>query len=181
MNKLLALLFLSLISINSHGDELNSLFGIDLYENAKTHFSSNYIDSNKYKNTETIDGYFNVIVTKKIKITSPYISDYLLIIDSANKIHSIGGNRSYDNLDICQAIRENLVSSLEDKHQIDFKYWENAYPTFKVHSSYFFSSSSNKYGVQCSERYSDSGVFLQIYMNSNDLMTAIDDFYESGL
>ena len=48
MKKLLILLFSILISLNSFGDEIKSLFGITLYDNAEKHVSSNYIDSNKY-------------------------------------------------------------------------------------------------------------------------------------
>ena len=54
MKKLLILLFSLLISFNSYGAELNTLFGITLYDNAEKYVSSNYIDSNKYKNLETI-------------------------------------------------------------------------------------------------------------------------------
>ena len=48
MKKLLILLFSILISLNSYGGELNSLFGITLFDNAEKYVSSDYIDSNKF-------------------------------------------------------------------------------------------------------------------------------------
>ena len=52
-----------MISFNSYGKELNTLFGITLYDNAEKYVSSSYINSDKSKNTETLDGYFDVYVT----------------------------------------------------------------------------------------------------------------------
>ena len=76
MKKLLILLFSILISSNSYGEELNSLFGITLNDNAEKYVSSNYIDSNKFKVDETISGYFDLDITDKIETKSPYFSTY---------------------------------------------------------------------------------------------------------
>ena len=58
MKKLLILLFSILISFNSYGGELNSLFGITLNDTAEKYLSSNYINLNKVKDNETLDGFF---------------------------------------------------------------------------------------------------------------------------
>ena len=63
MKKLLLTLLIPLITFSavSYGEEINSLFGINLNDDAEKYFSSNYIDSNKYRYTETISGYFKRI------------------------------------------------------------------------------------------------------------------------
>ena len=78
MKKLLLTLLLPLITLSSvsYGEEIKSLFGITLYDNAEKYVSSNYINSNKVKNTETIEGYFDLNVTDKIKTKSPYAITY---------------------------------------------------------------------------------------------------------
>ena len=87
MKKLLVLLFSLLISFNSYGEELDSLFGISLYDNAEKYVSSSYIDSNKIKNAETLSGYFDISITDKIKNKSPYASEYWISIDINNVVH----------------------------------------------------------------------------------------------
>ena len=104
MKKLLIFLISLFISLNSYGEEINSLFGITLYDNAEKYVSSNYIDSNKVKNKETIDGYFDLIMTDKIKITSPYLSWYKITINKDNRVHSIYGSDKVANLEICQEV-----------------------------------------------------------------------------
>ena len=111
MKKLLLLLFSLLLSFNSFGEELDSLFGISLYDNAEKYVSSSYIDSNKIKNAETLSGYFVIGITDKIKNKSPYASDYEIGIDSNNVVHSISGAREIANLSICQEVLETLSSS----------------------------------------------------------------------
>jgi hypothetical protein len=181
MKKLLILLFSILISFNSYGEELNSLFGITLYDNAEKHISSNYIDSNKTKNRETIDGYFDLLITDEIKTKSPYASFYLIVIDNDNKVHSIYGFDHITNIDTCLESQKDLSSTLEKKYQIDFDYWENTYPTFKIYSNFYNTSSYNKYAIQCNESYSEGLIYFQIYINSSNLRKAIEEFYDAGL
>jgi hypothetical protein len=182
MKKLLLtlLLPLSIISSTSYGEEINSLFGITLYDNAEKYVSSNYIDSNKYKNLETIEGYFDLTITDKIKTKSPYASYYKITIDNDNVVHDIYGSDILENLEICQEIAKNLVSQSEEKYQINFEYWEQTYPTFKKYA-YYYSTSSLDFGIQCRESHEDYSVRLQIYLNTTPLREAVDDFYDSGL
>jgi hypothetical protein len=182
MKKLLLTLLLPLITFSSlsYGDELNSLFGITLNDNAEKYVSSNYIDSNKFKNTETIDGFFDLTITDKIKTKSPYASYYKITIDRDNVVHDIYGREILANLEICQEIAKNLVSQSEEKYQINFKYWEKTYPSFKKYS-YYYSPSSLDFGIQCRESHEDSSVKLQIYLNTATLSLAVNDFYNSGL
>jgi len=181
MKKLPILLFSLLISFNSHGKELNNLFGITLYDNAEKYVSSNYIDSNKYKNIETLDGYFDVYVTDKIKTKSPYASEYWITIDINNNIHSIKGVQEIANLSICQDVLETLSSSLEERYEIDFEYWEPTMPTFKIYSYYHFSSLDDYFAIQCNEDYENPSIVIQIYLDSKDYLEANNEFYDSGL
>ena len=183
MKKLLLTLFLHLIALSSvsYGEEINSLFGITLNDNAENYVSSNYIDSNKLKNTETIKGYFDLNVTNIIKVNSPYASNYWVTLDNNNIVHSIYGDKEYANLSICQAVKETLLSTLEEKYNIDFEYWEPSFPEFKVYSNYHHTRSGDYLAIQCHNNYEESSVFIQIYIDSLRLFTKKREFYDSGL
>ena len=181
MKKLHVLLFSLLISFNSFGEELDSLFGISLYDNAEKYVSSSYIDSNKIKSIETLSGYFDISITDKIKNKSPYASDYWIVIDSNNIVHSIRGEREIANLSICQEVLETLSSSLEERYEIDFEYWEPTMPTFKVYSYYHYSSLDDYFAIQCNEDFEDYSIVMQIFIDTEVLGDAIDEFYDSGL
>ena len=180
MKKLLILLFSTLISFNSCGEELKSLFGITLNANAENYVSSSYIESNKREHLETFEGYFNLIITEKIKRKSPYISYYKITIDEDNMVRGIYGSNILENLEICQEIQKDLVSILEKKYQINFKYWEKTYPSFKKYQHYY-STSSMDFGIQCRKSHESTSVRLQIFLNTVLLNQAVDDFYNSGL
>ena len=83
MKKLLLtlLLHLSILSSSSYGNELNSLFGVNLYENAEKYFSSNFIDSNKIDRVETLGGFYLLNITNKVKNKSPYANYYYISYD----------------------------------------------------------------------------------------------------
>ena len=181
MKKLHVLLFSLLISFNSFGEELDSLFGISLYDNAEKYVSSSYIDSNKIKNIETLSGYFDISITDKIKNKSPYASDYWIVIDSNNIVHSIRGEREIANLSICQEVLETLSSSLEERYEIDFQYWEPTMPTFKIYAYYHHSIGGDYFAIQCNEDYESSLIKSQIYLDSEVFSEAVNEFYNSGL
>ena len=181
MKKLLILLFSIFISSNSYGEEINSLFGITLYDNAEKYFSSNYIDSNKFKNDETIDGYFTLVITDEIKTKSPYASWYQIIIDNDNKVHRIYGDSEFTNLDICQAVRKDLISKFEKKYTMNFEYFDESYPDFKIYSHYQFVDLDNSIRIQCRESYHDSSTLLQMMLTTFVLAEAVNEFYDSGL
>ena len=182
MKKLLLTLLIPLIAVSSvsYGEELNSLFGITLYENAEKYVSSNYINSNKVKNTETIKDYFDLNFIDKIKEKSSYVSDYWIVIDNNNSIHQIYGQREYTNLSTCQSILETLSSSLEERYETDFEYWENSFPNGKKYEHYLYTSSDNYFSIQCQEDDYLPTVMI-IALESKDLVAAIFEFYESGL
>ena len=184
MKKLLLTFLLPLIALSSvsHGEELNSLFGISLYDNAEKYVSSSYINSDKSKNTETLSGYFDISITDKIKNKSPYASEYWISIDINNVVHSIRGEQEFANLRICQDVLETLSSSLEERYEIDFEYWEPTMPTFKVYSYYHYSSLDDYFAIQCNEDDVNLGFNgMIIYIESEDFLTARHEFYESGL
>ena len=184
MKKLLLtlLLPLSIISSASYGEELNSLFGITLYENAEKYVSSNYINSNKVKNTETIKDYFDLNFIDKIKEKSSYVSDYWIVIDNNNSIHQIYGQREYTNLSTCQSILETLSSSLEERYEIDFEYYETFLPNGKRYKYWFYSSSNNYlFAIQCNEEDDLPSHGMIIYLETIDLLEAREEFYDAGL
>ena len=180
MKKLLILLFSILISFNSYGKELNILFGITLYDNAEKYISSNFINSTKSKNTETLDGYFDVYVTDEIKVKSPYFSEYWITTDINNIIHSIGGWERYAKLDRCLAVLEVLSSLLEEKYETDFEYWDPSFPTGKKYEHFFYTSSDDLFGIQCNED-DNYPISMIISLRSKDYIVAVDEFYDSGL
>ena len=182
MKKLLIFLLLplSIISSASYGEEINSLFGINLNDDAEKYFSSNYIDSNKYRYTETISGYFNLKIDEAIK-QSPYASKYLISINNDNRVHRIYGSQDFINLEICQAVQKDLSPKLEKKYQFDFYYEEIPYPTFKIYTNNHYFISGTYFTIQCKEIYSDSSVILQIALSSKDLMEAVIEFYDAGM
>ena len=183
MKKLLLTLLLPLIALSSvsYGGELESLFGITLYDSAEKYVSSNYIDSNKGKHGETIDGFFYLGITDKVKNKSPYATYYEIVIDTNNIIHDIYGASELINLDVCQEVKESLSSVLEERHQIEFEYFEDSYPEFKIYSNYHFTDTNNYFSIQCKEIYGESFAVLQIYIQTLVLGEAINDFYDSGL
>ena len=181
MKKLLALLFLLLISFNSYSEELKSLFGVTLYDNAEKYVSSNYIESNKGKHDETIDGFFYLDISDKVKNKSPYATYYEIIIDKSNIVHGVYGGSELFNLDVCEEVKESLSSTLEERHQIEFEYFEESYPEFKIFSNYYYSDADNYFSIQCKEIYGESDATLQVYNATSVLGEAIDDFYDSGL
>ncbi len=181
MKKLLVLLFSILISFNSYGEELNSLFGITLYDNAEKYVSSNYIDSNKFDHDESFDNYYYLIITDKIKTKNPYASTYLVVIDNDNIVHQIYGDANYSNLDICQAVRKDLLSEIEKKYQIKLNYSEKSFPRFKRYANYHYTSSDNYFTMQCKETYSDSSIKLQIIIRNAVISKAMDEFYSTGI
>jgi len=183
MKKLLLTFLLPLIALSSvsHGEELNSLFGISLYDNAEKYVSSNYIDSNKFKNEETITNYYDLFITDKIQTKSPYSSQYRITIDNNNVVHRIYGEQEFINLDICQAVRKDLLSRLEDKYQINFKYHERVYPDFSVYFNAHETNLNDEFIIQCRFWHQDSSIKLQILFQSIDLRKSVYEFYNSGL
>jgi len=182
MKKLIVLLFsLFFLSSVSYGGEINSLFGIDLYDNAEKHVSSNYINSNKYKNTETIEGYFDLNMTDKIKTKSPYAIYYRITMDKDNIVHMIYGGDNVVNLDICLEIQKDLLSGFEEKYQIEFDVFNKSYAKWKKYSSIHWTNSGSVLSVQCRKDYEKSSALRQIYLKSELLSQANRDFYDSGL
>ena len=181
MKKLLLLLFSILISFNSYGAELKSLFGISLYESAEKYVSINFINSNKYKYSETNDDFYYLDITDKIKTKTPYANEYKIIIDNANRVHRVYGRSDLNNLDICQAIRKDIFSNLEDKYQIDFKFFQRNFPEFSTYFNSHMNRSGDEYRIQCRLWNSDSSTILQIIFDSEVLAKSIYEFYTSGL
>jgi len=183
MKKLIIILLLplSIISSASYGEEINGLFGITLYDNAEKYVSSNYIDSNKFEHGETIDGFFFLEMTDKVKDKNPYATYYDITIDTNNIVHDVYGSSDLINLDVCQEVKETLSSDLEERHQIEFEYYEDSYPEFKIYSNYHYTDTNNYFSIQCKEIYGESFAVLQIFIQTLVLGDAIRDFYDSGI
>jgi len=181
MKKLLVLLFSILISLNSYAEKLNNLFGMNINDNANKYFSSDFIDSNKYRHKETLDGYFTLNITNQIKQKSPYASKYKINIDSDNRIQGILGFESTSNINTCREIQKDLSNALEVKYQINFESWEDSIPAFKKYQNFYWNTSGGIFSVQCTDSYTDNTSFLQIYMLSLVMQNAMNEYYDSGL
>ena len=177
MKKLLLLLFSLLLSFNSYGEELDSLFGISLYDNAEKYVSSDYIDSNK---GETFNGYFSVYFTDEITEKNTYFSEYWIRADINNIIHSIMGAKEYAQLDRCLAVLETFVPSLEQKYETDFEYWQPTFPDSKKFEHYFYMSSGDYFGIQCNES-DDHSIWMVISLDSKDYVAATFEYFDKGL
>ena len=180
MKKLLILLFSLLISFNSNGKVLDSLFDITLNDNAEKYFSSNYINSNKRKNHETLDGFYNLDITDKIKTKNPYFSNYLLTLDMNNNIHSIDGYENYSEINRCLEFLETLTSSLEERYDIDFEYEETFFPNGVRYEYSSLMNSDSGFVTQCNEEDKQSHLMI-IYLETRELSDARTKFYDSGL
>ena len=64
---------------------------------------------------------------------------------------------------------------------MNFEYFEESYPGFKIYSHYQFVDLDNSIRVQCRESYNDSSTLLQILLTTDVLREAVDEFYASGL
>ena len=181
MKKLLALLFSLFVSLGSYGEEIKSLFGIALYDNAEEYFSSDYINLNKYKYSETNDDFYYLDITYKIKTKSPYATDYKIIIDNINRIHRVFGYSDFINLDICHAVRKDILSKVEDKYETNFIFIERNYPKFSIYLNSNIDSAGNEYRIQCRFWNEDSSSALMVLLDSEVLADSIHNFYNSGL
>ena len=94
-------------------------------------------------------------------------------------VRGIYGSNILENLEICQEIQKDLVSILEKKYQINFKYWEKTYPSFKKYA-YYSTFSTQDLMIQCRESYTDSSIRLQLILDDITLSDAINEFYDAG-
>ena len=84
-------------------------------------------------------------------------------------------------MDICRAVRKDLLSQIEEKYQIKFKYGEKSFPEFKRYANYHYTSSGNYFTIQCKETYSDSPIKLQVIFRNAVMSKVINEFYETGI
>ena len=182
MKKVLILLFSLMISFNSFGGDIKSLFGITLNDTAEKYVSSNYINSNKVKDNETLDGFFSLYSTDIITAINPYFAEYWLTIDINNNIHSIQGSEGYASINRCNEFLETLSSSLEERYEVDLEYDETSFPSGKSYRYSYYSSLNNYFAVQCNgddDELEFNGMI--IYLDSEDLLEARNKYYDSGL
>jgi len=83
---------------SAFGAEFKSLFGLKLYSDAGKYFKNSFINSNKFKNKETHDGFYDVEITEKIFIKNPFLSTYWIVLDEKNSIKKISAEE--DMLDL---------------------------------------------------------------------------------
>ena len=84
-------------------------------------------------------------------------------------------------MDICQAVRKDLLSNLEAKYQVDFEYKARTVPLFTTYTNFHWTDSGKAFRIQCREWHEDSSIKLQIDFTSMELGKAINEFYDTGL
>ena len=183
--KQLFILFVFLNSVSSSWgiEKIDNLFEITLNDNAEKYVSSSYIDSNKYKHPEVIEGFYNLDITDKIKTKNPHFSYYVITIDNNNRIHRVYADDELKNNDICLAVKDSLSSKFEIKYQFKFQSGEQSYSDFKISADYhyIYGSIAEYLSIQCKDVYENTSSYFQIYLQTLKLGSAIDEFYDFGL
>ena len=171
--------FLNLYSCDSSIIDEKSLEKIIIKETSKNKRYDSIVHGVKLGMTN--DDFYYLDITDKIKTKSPYATEYKIIIDNTNKIHRVLGYSDFINLDICQAVRKDVLSKVEDKYETNFRFIERNYPKFSIYLNSNIDSAGNEYRIQCRLWNEDSSSALQILLDSEVLANSIYDFFNSGL
>jgi len=176
------LLPLGFISPPSYAEELTSLFGITLHDNAENYVTKEYIENYKHKDYETSGGYYGLDVTDSVPNKNLFFADYYdITLDDSNIIHSIVSGSEMGGLDWCLEARDGLILTLERKYQMEFKDWEDTLLQFKTYLRYDYTNNNDLIGVQCKVHHDNSFITLQIRFAGKAYRKAVNDFYETVL
>ena len=161
----------------------DDLFGFQLYTNLQNKIATNDLYKNRYKYPETQEGFYiyEVIETKNIVInTTPYVDNYVTILNEENFIHGVIGIKSYSTIDVCKSVSKNVKKIIENKFQINLTKAEFGNPSYDQFSYQALSQSNNIVTINCNFYHQDGLVEMWIAIYSWELREKIDDFYESG-
>lgn len=157
-----------------------NLFGHELFENANDFLKSEYINKNKVKDPETIDGYYRIIIEKEsIKDPIDFIQYYLFIIDDFYKIHHISGKRIFQKNDDCLKI-QNPISNLFEEHLgIRFKRNKLNFNKTEAFRHYGFVE-GNLFMIQCDHMKDHPTLksILNIFLESKEYSDNVNKFWK---
>ena len=169
--------FLLMLPIHyAYSQNVDELFGIKLLDNATNYISSEYIETNKSKHSETISGFSYLYLGDKA--SSTYFDDIYIIIDDYNIIHAVQGDKEYPSIDRCMTFLEKLVSKIEIRKQIEFAYEERDYGTFLL-KRYTTWENNTSVNVQCNEDFDPIRNLMIHFIRSNELIGAINEYYDN--
>tara|TARA_B100001250_G_C19401406_1_gene614901 strand:- start:57 stop:614 length:558 start_codon:yes stop_codon:yes gene_type:complete len=181
--KKLVTILIPLIFLNSYpskSDEFKSLFGIRLYENAEKYFKKSYINSNKLKNKETFDGFYDIEVTKTIKIKNPFLSKYWIVIDQSNSIKQIAAEQNIIDLQKCNNFKDQLLKVFISKYNFKFDKKEFTHKDFFTDQNYTKVDDNKSLYIKCVDTFSTKKINLIISLESKHYLNRKKEYYESG-
>ena len=167
-------------SLQAKSDEFQSLFGIRLYENAEKYFKIKYIKSNKFKNKETFDGFYDIDITKKIEIKNPFLSKYWIVLDQSNSIKQISAEQQIIDLNKCNRFKDQLLSVFKSKYNFIFNKKEFTHKDFYTHQNYTKVDDNKFLYIKCVETFLTKQINLIISLESKHYLNRKKEYYESG-
>ena len=166
--KFSTLIFTLFFLINSKICFSQNLFGHELFENANDFIELKYLDKNKVKDIETIDGYYRILIENEyIRDPTDFIQMYLFIIDEKFKIHHISGKTLFQHIDACLELQKSISSLLEKELNIKFKLEEIAFNKTKAFRHYSYIK-GNLFMLQCDD------------IKGNDLLKSVFTIYSES-
>jgi len=168
--------FLSILLIlpihYAYSQNVDELFGIKLLDNATKYVSSEYIENNKYKHSESITGFWSLKITSNV--SSPYFERFTIHIDDYNKIHTILGAMDYNSKDRCVTFLENLKETVETKKKIEFEKTEDDYGLWM--KTMYFNRNDNIF-IQCNHTFDPVEDKMIYYVMTEEIIVAIRKYY----
>ena len=168
--------FLLILPIHfAHSQNIDELFGIKLLDNATNYVPSDYIENNKYKNLETISGFWGLNITSKV--SSPYFDIFSITIDDFNVIHMIHGKKIYPTKDRCLDFLNTLTEKVETKKQIKFTFEEQDYGD-QILFKYQVFVNNLSIGILCGHEFDPIKNRMSYYIRSVELIDAVNMYYD---
>ena len=175
--------FICLIFFNSfstYGSEFKNLFGLKLYVDAGKYFKNSFIKSNKFKNKETHDGFYDIEITDKIVKKNPFLSSYWIVLDEKNSIKQISAEESMPDLNKCINFKNYLIRVFTEKYTFFFIKKEYSHKDFYTHTHLTEVDDNKSLSVTCVDTFSSEKINLIISFESKIYRNRKKEFYESG-
>ena len=165
---------------SAFGAEFKSLFGLKLYSDAGKYFKNSFINSNKFKNKETHNGFYDVEITEKIFIKNPFLSTYWIVLDEKNSIKQISAEEDMLDLNKCMDFKNYLIKVFTEKYTFFFTKKEYSHKDFYTHVHSTQVDENKTLSVKCVESFTKEKINLIISYESKVYRNRKKEFYESG-
>ena len=169
--------FLLILPVHyAHSQNVDELFGIKLFDNATNYVSSEYIENNKFKDTESISGFWTLYMGDKV--SSPYFELFFTTIDNYNTIHQIKGKQNYISEDRCVEFLHVQKINIENKKQVILDFHEKDYGKARI-TSYVTSGDSNNItlNIKCIHKFDPIDNYMMFSLSSEALINAREEYY----